>query len=92
MQPLINNAYRDEQCSSRYTVIQHHQNRAFNSVFVQSEDAQGGKTHVRHTRIGYQLLEIGLGQSRKTAIDDRHDGKSHDVGGVFHGSPWRNRQ
>ncbi|MPL74842.1 hypothetical protein SDC9_20661 [bioreactor metagenome] len=68
--PVVDHADRKEQRPRDEAVAQHLEDRAVDALLVRREDAHGDIAHVRHRRIGDQLLHVGLRKCHQRGVDD----------------------
>ena len=89
---VIDHTYTEEERSRDQTVAEHLEDSALHTLLVGSKDTHGHKAHMRHRRIGNQLLDIFLNQRHQRGVDDGDGGHPQDDIGHHLGAHREHRQ
>ena len=76
--PVVDDAHHHEESGRDEAVAQHGDDAALDPERVWGEQADGDDAHVRHGRVGDQLLHVALHQGDQRGVDDRHDRERED--------------
>ena len=75
---VVDDADDKEQRRRDDAVAQHLEDRALDALHRHAEGADGHEAHVRHRRIGDQLLHVLLRQRHQRGVDDGDDAERED--------------
>ncbi len=78
MHAVVDDADAEEEAGRDDAVRQHLEDRAFDALRREGEDAERHEAHVSDRRIGDQLLEVGLRQGDERGVDDGDDRQRED--------------
>ena len=69
--PVVDHPDAEEERAGDHPVADHLEDRPLHSLHdVAGEDAHGDEAHVRHRRIGDELLDVGLPKGDQRGVDD----------------------
>ena len=76
--PVVDHADAEEERAGDDAVRDHQEQGALDALLVHGEEAQRHEAHMRHRRIGDELLDVGLHQRDQRGEDDRdHREREH---------------
>ena len=89
---VVDDADAEEQRGRHDAVRDHLEDAAGDALRGQREDAHGDEAHMRHRRIGDQLLHVLLHQRDQRGVDDRDDREREDQRREIHRGVREHRQ